>query len=150
MAKLALQARDSEDLAVISAHLQDAVGVMGDVAYLPRDRRFAMVVNRFMWERQKGSLLRPAQPLRVKTGLHFDGVLDAKVQQLPIREADFAFELLAIRFLSSGLAEDPGGVVELDFAGGGTVRLTVECLEVWMADLSEPWIAKSKPLHHPE
>lgn len=149
--KLALQALDAEDLSVISAHLQDAVGVMGDMAYLPKQRRFAMLVNRFMWEEQKKRLLRPPQPMRVRTGIHFEGVQGVSLQNLPQRESDYAFEMLAIRFTAGSLdPEDPSGVIELDFAGGGTVRLDVECIECWMSDISEPWFAKSKPLHHPE
>ena len=37
---LKLLALDPEDLTIIAAHLQDAVGVIGDLAYLPKERRF--------------------------------------------------------------------------------------------------------------
>ena len=37
--------------------------------------------------------------------------------------------------------------VELRFAGGGTVRLDVECLEARMQDLGAAWAAKAKPEH---
>ncbi|MBF5066143.1 DUF2948 family protein, partial [Salmonella enterica subsp. enterica serovar Istanbul] len=40
MPDLKLIAFDSEDLSVISAHLQDAVLTVGDLAYVPKDRRF--------------------------------------------------------------------------------------------------------------
>lgn len=49
MDKLKLIALDAEDLAVVSAHLQDAVLKVADMAYLPREKRFAMLVNRFDW-----------------------------------------------------------------------------------------------------
>ena len=49
MAELKLIALDADDLAVISAHLQDAVLKVGDVAYLPREKRFAAMGNRFDW-----------------------------------------------------------------------------------------------------
>ncbi len=148
--KLALMAHDEEDLAVISAHLQDAVGVMGDMAYLPQQRRFALLLNRFLWEEQRGKFLRPARPMRTRTGIHFEHVLKAELLNLPQRESDFAFELLATRFTPGSSEDNPGGVIELDFAGGGSVRLTVECIECWLTDISEPWIAKSKPRHQPE
>ena len=44
---LKLVALDQEDLAVISAHLQDAIVKVGDLTYLPRERRFALVARRF-------------------------------------------------------------------------------------------------------
>ena len=49
MAELKLIAFDVDDLAVLSAHLQDAVLKVGDIAYLPRERRFAAIGNRFDW-----------------------------------------------------------------------------------------------------
>ena len=49
MAELKLIAFDADDLAVISAHLQDAVLKVGDIAYLPREKRFAAIGNRFDW-----------------------------------------------------------------------------------------------------
>ncbi len=47
---LALMAEDEEDLAILSAHLQDAVMRVGDLAYLPKSRRFAAFLNRYCWE----------------------------------------------------------------------------------------------------
>ena len=41
----------------------------------------------------------------------------------------------------------PGGDVLLRFAGGGDLRLEVECIDAAMADLSEPWPAKRAPAH---
>ena len=49
MDNLKLIALDAEDLKVISAHLQDAVLKVGDMAFVPRERRFAAVLNRFDW-----------------------------------------------------------------------------------------------------
>src|SRR5262252_4179334 len=47
---LKLRAEDSEDLAVISACLQDALVPVRDFAYVPDDRTFLFVANRFRWE----------------------------------------------------------------------------------------------------
>ena len=47
---LRLQALDAEDLALISAHLQDAAVRVGDIAFLKERRRFALVAARFDWE----------------------------------------------------------------------------------------------------
>ena len=145
---LALHAHDDEDLAVISAHLQDAVGVIGDMAYQPEKRRFAMLVNRFVWEREaKAGAFQRAVPQRVRTGIHFEYVQKALVHNLPYKEKDAAFDLLAIRFEPSEGEDDPSGIIELNFAGGGSLRLLVECIEVFMTDLSEPWPVKTRPRH---
>ncbi len=145
---LALQANDEDDLAIFSAHLQDAVGVVSDMVYQPTARRFAMMVNRFIWDKpvKAGFFSRP-QPQRIRAGLHFEGVDAVQVQDLPQSEKDTAFELLAIHFEGSGQDEDPSGIIELAFAGGGTMRLSVECIEAWLKDIGEPWPVKSQPRH---
>lgn len=140
-AGLTLAAEDAADLEVISARLQDAVAQMKDLVYLPKKRRFAAVFNRFQWEadEKKGDL-------RVQSGLHFDGVLSVKSQRLKLGAPDAVVSLLAIRFLPKG-GEDPGGVVELVFAGGGTLRLDVEVLDAGLTDLAGPWAAMGRPAH---
>ncbi|MDP3402283.1 MAG: DUF2948 family protein, partial [Brevundimonas sp.] len=39
------------------------------------------------------------------------------------------------------------GQVYLMFAGGGDLRIDVECLDVVLADLSDRWPAREKPSH---
>jgi hypothetical protein len=140
-AGLTLAAEDAADLEVISARLQDAVAQMKDLVYLPKKRRFAAVFNRFQWEadEKKGDL-------RVQSGLHFDGVLSVKSQRLKLGAPEAVVSLLAIRFLPKG-GEDPGGVVELVFAGGGALKLDVEVLDAGLSDLSGPWAALGRPEH---
>ncbi len=135
-----LAAQDVEDLEVISARLQDAVARMGDLVYLPKQRRFAALFNRFKWESGKRG------NLRVRSGLHFDGVLAARSQKLKRGAPDAVVELLAIRFTSNA-PDDPAGTVELVFAGGGTIMLDVECLDAGLADVSGAWAARGRPVH---
>ena len=42
---------------------------------------------------------------------------------------------------------DPAGVVELIFAGGGTIRMDVECIDAGLSDVSGEWAALRRPLH---
>ena len=35
----------------------------------------------------------------------------------------------------------------LTFAGGGAIKLDVECLDAWLTDLSAPWATKNRPGH---
>ncbi|MDE2134661.1 MAG: DUF2948 family protein [Alphaproteobacteria bacterium] len=138
-----LAAVDAEDLEVISARLQDAVARMGDLVYLPKQRRFAALFNRFKWESGKH------ENLRVRSGLHFDGVLSVKSRNLKRGAPDAVVSLLAVRFTPK-TADDPLGTVELVFAGGGAMMLEVECLDAGLADVSGDWAARRRPEHDSE
>jgi hypothetical protein len=114
---------------------------MKDLVYLPKKRRFAAVFNRFQWEtdERKGDL-------RIRSGLHFEGVLSVKSHMLKRGAPEAVVELLAIRFEPKG-GEDPGGTVELVFAGGGALRLEVEVLEAALTDIGTVWAARGRPHH---
>lgn len=138
MPDLKLLALDSEDLDVISATTQDAVVRVADMGYAKADRRFALLMNRFAWEEsgKKGQ--------RKRAALHFDRVQAVKVSAIDTNAIEGVLELLAITFEPT---DDPSGIIELRFAGGGTVRLEVECLEARLQDLGAAWAAKMKPEH---
>ena len=145
MADLKLVALDAEDLSVISAHLQDAVVKVGDVAYLPREKRFAAVLNRFDWaDAVKDGAKAFA---RRRTALRFERVLSAQVQGIDLKNASRVLNLLAVGFEP---LEAPEGDVTLVFADSGAIRLRVECVEAEMKDLGPAWEAKSKPQHPDE
>lgn len=138
MPDLKLLALDTEDLQVISATTQDAVVRVGDMAFAKADHRFALLMNRFAWE-EDGKTRQ-----RKRAALHFDRVTDVQFQGIDLNAVEGVLELLAITFTTT---DDPAGAVDLDFAGGGTVRLTVECLEARLMDLGAAWAAKATPAH---
>ena len=86
---LRLAALDTEDLGVISAHMQDAVLRVGDMVWRSKAKQFALVANRFDWDAQN-------QPRRCRTGLHFDRVLSVKSQNVRRGEPDAILSLLAV------------------------------------------------------
>ena len=135
---LKLAAADAEDLQILSARLQDAAAKLKDLVWLPKKRRFAAVVNRYQWEAD--------QSTRVRAGLHFDGVLAVKSHKIKLGAGEAVVALLAIGFTPNG-GEDPGGIIELTFAGGGAIRLTVEMIDAELVDLTQPWAARAKPDH---
>ena len=139
MARLKLIAQDEDDLSIISAHLQDAVVKMSDLAYLPQSRRFAAVLNRYCWDDQRGP-----RGMRMRTGLHFDSVTKVRARGLAQDIPDAVLELLAVAFIP---ASDGAGHIDLSFAGGGLIRLEVECVDAGMADLAGPWPASARPEH---
>ena len=86
MAELKLIAFDADDLAVMSAHLQDAVLKVGDIAYLPRERRFAAIGNRFDWaDALKGGNSGSQEYMRRRAALRFERVLGAQLQGIDCR-----------------------------------------------------------------
>jgi len=137
-APLRLLAEDAEDLELISAALQDAIARIGDIAYEKAERRVTLVLNRFCWERdEKGKS-------RVRTALQFGSVLAVKARKLRRDKPDAVLELLAADFEPG---EPPGGGIVLRFAGGGDLRLEVECVDAALADLTEPWPTRHAPAH---
>jgi hypothetical protein len=135
---LRLLAEDAEDLEVIAAAVQDAVGRIGDIRYDEAARQVTLVLNRFRWE------LGERQRERVRAGLQFGGVLAVKARKLRREAPDAVVELLTIGFEPG---EPPGGKILLSFAAGGDLRLSVECVDVALADVSEPWPVKRAPAH---
>jgi hypothetical protein len=139
---LKLAALDEEDLAIVSAHVQDAVALTGDLLWTPADHRFAMAMNRFAWEAAPVGRAKTWQ--RRRSILHFDRVLSVKAQHIRRDSPDAVLELLAITFEPG---EAPAGHVLLTFAGGGSMRLEVECIEAQLADLGAAWQTKALPAH---
>jgi DUF2948 family protein len=136
---LRLLAEDAEDLAVISAALQDAVAKVGDIEWDARGRRLTLALNRYRWE-APGALLGE----RVRAGLQFGSVLSVRARKIRHEPPEAVVELLAVSFEPG---EPPGGQIRLAFAGGGDMLLTVECVDAALADVSQPWRTPSTPAH---
>jgi hypothetical protein len=134
-----LIALDTEDLAILSAHLQDAVVRVGDIAFLPQVRRFALLACRFDWVAAEEGRME-----RCQTGLHFDHV--DKVTLSGFRQSD-TYIILNLLSISFEPTEPPAGTVVFTFSGGAAIRLFVECLEAQMHDLGPRWTTHRKPGH---
>jgi len=140
MTDLKLLALDEEDLAVVSAHLQDAVVKVADMGFLPRAQRFALLLNRFDWDAQAVA----NEKVRRRAGLHFERVRDAKCRSLDAAQRDGVLNLLAVTFLPT---DAPSGYILLTFSGGAEVRLEVECIEAGLKDLGPAWGCAHAPRH---
>src|SRR5262245_21127331 len=124
---LKLIAMDDEDLKILSAHLQDAVLLTKDMLYLPKERRFVIILSRFNWADAGGREASNGGGYeRRQSALRFERVDQAQFKDLSLERPGDAHELLALEF-EPGKA--PGGTVKLIFAGGGGVRLHVDCIE---------------------
>jgi Protein of unknown function (DUF2948) len=140
---LKLRAEDADDLAVISACLQDALVAVRDLAYVPEDRTFLVVANRFRWE----SGLRPAPGeighQRVLCGVTFSDVAGVSYAGFRRSEGDRILSLLAIRPGGNGEA----GTIQLEFSGGAAIRLKAGRILCHARDLGEPWPTRWQPRH---
>ena len=138
MELLKLVALDQDDLHVLSAHLQDALVRVGDLAYLPGQRRFALAARRFDWEVDADG-----PPRRRLTGLHFDRVRAVRCRGIDRSNPDRVLNLLAVTFSET---DAPSGSATLLFSEGA-VQIDLECIEGQMKDLGPVWEAESRPRH---
>ena len=136
-APLNLGALDADDLQVISSLMQDAVLPASEMSWRPKERRFALLVNRFRWE-DDGRDRHGSE--RVQAVLVIDHVLRVASQGVDPRDQDTILSVLSVTFE----AEDDGaGHVLLTLAGDGAIRFAVEALEVTLKDVTRPYRAPS-------
>jgi hypothetical protein len=150
MTDLKLIALDAEDLGILSAHLQDAVVRIGEMTYLPKERRFVAIANRFDWAKAaevKQKAGAQEQFERRRTAIRFERVNGAKLQNIDLNDKRAALALLAMTFEPAGSPEAPEGDVTLTFSGGAAIRLNVECVEVELKDLGAAWATSHSPEH---
>jgi len=142
MASLKLLALDTEDLAVVSAHMQDAVFKTADIAYAPRAGQLSLAVNRFVWEKD----LRDDNSFeRRRAVLTFKRVEAVRSIGFDRGNGDQVLSLLALRFEPRG--EGPDGLLELVLSGDAMISLDVECIEAQLADTGGAWGTASMPKH---
>jgi Protein of unknown function (DUF2948) len=139
---LRLRAEDAEDLAVISAVAQDALVSVKDLTYDRAARRFTLVLNRFRWEAKPVSTNGEPAYERTVCAVTFDTVDGATYRGFSRRDHDRILSLLAIR------SDDKNGAVDLEFAGGATLRLAVAAIKAYATDLGEAWPTAWQPGHN--
>lgn len=164
--RMKLRARDAEDLGILAAFLQDAILPVKEMTYLPNERRFVVLFNRFKWEQlpKDGPVAAletpPAEPdpddrededaafdevdesnvfERVHCAVTFDGVRDVKLRAIDRKDKKRVLELLTI--------ETGRGEISLVFADDAAIRLKARKVRVHMEDLGEPWPTTNLPRH---
>jgi hypothetical protein len=136
---LKLQALDGDDLKILSALVQDAVFPVSEMAWDAKRRRFAILLNRFRWEYQARASGR-GDFERVQSLLVFSDVLSVASAGIDRGDKDVIVSLLAVEFQPG---EDGAGHVMLFLAGDGEIRLSVECLDAVLSDVTQPYRAVS-------
>ena len=139
---LRLRAEDADDLAVISAVVQDALVSVKDMTYDRAARRFTLVLNRFRWEAKAdgGTDGEPAFE-RTLCAVTFDAVEQASYRGFRRRDDERILSLLAIR------PGEPAGTIDIEFAGGATLRLAGVAVKTYVTDLGDAWPTAWQPQH---
>lgn len=146
-ASLKLVAFDNQDLEIISAHCQDAIVRISDIAYIASERRFALIMNRFDWENaiEQNKISGKKQSFRRRrTALRFECVTKVQQRNIDLKKQKDVKELLTIRYQEQ---TRPQGHISLIFAGKSEIKLEVECIEAILQDLGAIWETNAKPTH---
>jgi len=153
---LKVRARDARDLETIAAFVQDALVAPADIRYLPRQRRFALMLNRFRWEAapkvesNRPAMVGPAGDAgfadrgegefeRIHSALTFERVRAVKRRGLEQAMTSGVLSLLTLSL--------DGPQLTIAFAGGGAIRLELDQLFCYLEDLGEPWPTVWRPQH---
>ena len=140
---LKLISKTAEDLKVISAHLQDAIVSISDIANLKKNRIFLIQLNRFMWEDVEQGVFRKNK--RIRTILKFDHVTKVASKNIDFNKKDEFLDFLAIE---SNEMADKTIEMNLIFSGDSIIKVFTEVIEVTLDDQGDPWETKSKPKHN--
>ena len=139
---LKLIANSEDDLRVLSAHLQDAIVSVADIANLKKNRIFLLQLNRFMWEAVEKGVFRKNK--RIRTVLKFDNVMG--VSSKNINQSNKS-EFLDFFFFVTNTMPDKSYEIKLIFSGDIIIKICTEVLDVTLDDQGTPWNSKTKPKH---
>jgi|TARA_B110000438_G_C15645060_1_gene577070 hypothetical protein len=139
---LKLIANSEDDLRVLSAHLQDAIVSVADIANLKKNRIFLLQLNRFMWEDVEKGVFRKNK--RTRTVLKFDNVMGVSSKNINHSNKSGFLDFLTIE---SNLMPDKSYEIKLIFSGDIVIKVCTEVIEVTLDDQGTPWNSKIKPKH---
>jgi hypothetical protein len=134
---LKLSALDADDLAVVSAAVQDSLVAVRDCVHFKDEKRFVLLLNRFCWE--AGRTVDVAH-WRTHSALIFNEVRAVRHQDVPLGEPDRVLDLLSV-------TQENDHSVTLRFAAARAIRLEIGRLACHLGDVGEPWATPWKPAH---
>ena len=139
---LKLIAKTEEDLRVVSAHLQDAIVNVSDVANLKKNKIFLMQLNRFMWEDVEKGVFRKNK--RIRTILKFENVIKAYAKNINQLKGKKFLDFLTIE---TSKMIDNNYEMKIVFAGDSIIKIIAEAIEVTLDDQGDAWDTKNIPKH---
>ena len=139
---LKLIARTKEDLRVVSAHLQDAIVNINDIANLKKNKILLLQLNRFMWEDVEKGVFRKNK--RIRTFLKFENVIKVNSKNINQAGKDKFLDFLTIE---TSQMIDNNYEMKILFSGDSIIKVISEVIEVTLDDQGEAWDTKNKPKH---
>tara|TARA_B100000123_G_C25685314_1_gene408335 strand:+ start:296 stop:739 length:444 start_codon:yes stop_codon:yes gene_type:complete len=139
---LKLIARTEEDLKVVSAHLQDSIAHVSDIANLKKNKIFLMQLNRFMWEDVEKGVFRKNK--RIRSVLKFDNVINVHSKNINQSNKDKFLDFLTIE---TNKMPDKNYEMNIVFSGDLRIKVISELIDVTLDDQGDPWDTKNKPKH---
>ena len=139
---LKLIARTEEDLRVVSAHLQDSIANVSDIANLEKNKIFLMQLNRFMWEDVEKGVFRKNK--RIRTILKFENVIKVISKNINQLKQDKFLDFLTIE---TNRMPDNNYEMKIVFAGDSIIKVVSEVIEVTLDDQGDAWDTKNMPKH---
>ena len=139
---LKLIAKTEEDLRILSAHLQDSIANIKDIASLKKNNIFLMQLNRFMWEDIEKGVFRKNK--RIRTILKFENVVKVVSKNINQQKKDKFLDFLTIE---SNQMPDKNYEMRIVFAGDSIIRIVSEVIEVTLDDQGKSWDTKNIPKH---
>ena len=139
---LKLIARTEDDLRVVSAHLQDSIANVSDIANLEKNKIFLMQLNRFMWEDVEKGVFRKNK--RIRTIIKIENVLNVHSKNINQSKKDKFLDFLTIE---TNRMPDNNYEMKIVFAGDSIIKIISEVIEVTLDDQGEAWDTKNVPKH---
>ena len=139
---LKLIARTEDDLRVVSAHLQDAIANISDMANLKKNKIFLMQLNRFMWEDVEKGVFRKNK--RIRTVLKFENVINVHSKKINQSKKDKFLDFLTIE---TNRMPDNNYEMKIVFSGDSIIKVISEVIEVTLDDQGDSWDTKNMPKH---
>ena len=139
---LKLIARTEDDLRVVSAHLQDSIVNLSNIANLEQNKIFLMQLNRFMWEDVEKGVFRKNK--RIRTILKFENVLKVDAKNINQSKKDKFLDFLTIETIKM---PDNNYEMKIVFAGDSIIKVISEVIEVTLDDQGSAWDTKNMPKH---
>ena len=139
---LRLIARTEDDLKVVSAHLQDSIANISDMANLVKNKIFLMQLNRFMWEDVEKGVFRKNK--RIRTVLKFENVINVHSKKINQSKKDKFLDFLTIE---TNRMPDNNYEMKIVFSGDSIIKVISEVIEVTLDDQGDSWDTKNMPKH---
>ena len=139
---LKLIARTVDDLRVVSAHLQDAIVSISDIANLENNKILLIQLNRFMWEDVEKGLFRKNK--RIRTVLKIENVIKVHSKNIIQSKKDKFLDFLTIE---TNQMPDNNYEMKIVFAGDSIIKIISEVIEVTLDDQGKAWDTKNMPKH---